>query len=419
MLTLLEKYMPIVGAFLFTLITVLGVLAWLQHRYIFGKWQKLVARETTGLGNRADYLLELLDGQLHASMITAALRSLTQLSPIAALALTAFTYRNLQLAQLQASQLTLGDVFAAMQPVYLPMSVLACVTGYSMLVTAVLRNQTDRIVSRARGEAALSRNPLEQPLEHIRELLNDMAREMQTSLSAIAEVMENCRRNFESLPELSKGTVQQVQAIVDAIPNQLETITNPLLQTARQTQSGLAGLNSAVGGICQNLQAAGDTLTRALEGSAVAFSEASTLLAGQQSRLQHTQHDLLAQASNATRQVQQFSQSLLEQGIEPLLNELKDVPGRIAEDLHSTVIDTVKAEFASQIQRRQAAAESARREQQRKAGTRNGSNGTASAAHKTPIPEKSQAEGPPAIAPGRLLRGFNRFFRKDADEGDN
>ncbi|MFN9287492.1 MAG: hypothetical protein ACK6EB_05420, partial [Planctomyces sp.] len=125
MLILLEKYMPIVGAFLATLITVLGALAWLQHRYILRDWQKLIDREATGLGTRADYLLELLDGRLQASMITAALRILTQLSPIAALALTAFTYRNLQLSQLKAAQLTLSDVFSAMQPVYLPMSVLA------------------------------------------------------------------------------------------------------------------------------------------------------------------------------------------------------------------------------------------------------------------------------------------------------
>lgn len=418
MLILLEKYMPVVGAFLATLITVLGALAWLQHCQIFKDWQKLVAREATGLGTRADYLLELLDGRLQASMITAALRILTQLSPIAALALTAFTYRNLQLSQLKASQLTLSDVFSAMQPVYLPMSVLACVTAYSMLVSAVLRNHVDRIVSRARAEAALCRNPLEQPLEQIKEMLNDMARAMQGSFSAIADVMENCRREFESLPELSRGTVQQVQAMLAAIPNQLETITNPLLQTARQTQSGLAGLNSAVGGICQNLQAAGETLTRAVDASAAQIHEASTLLTRQQSRLQHSQQDLIGQASNATRQVQQFSESLLEQGVEPLLNELKEVPGRIAEDLHSTVIDTVKAEFASHIQRRQAA-ETARREQQRKAGSHKGSNGTASAAHKPLVPSISQAEERPTTVAERLFQGLNGFLGKKTDEGDN
>jgi hypothetical protein len=418
MLILLEKYMPIVGAFLATLITVLGALAWLQHRYILRDWQKLIDREATGLGTRADYLLELLDGRLQASMITAALRILTQLSPIAALALTAFTYRNLQLSQLKAAQLTLSDVFSAMQPVYLPMSVLACVTAYSMLVSAVLRNHVDRIVSRARAEAALCRNPLEQPLEQIKEMLNGVARTLHGSLSTIADVMENCRRDSDSMLELSRSTAQQVQAMLASIPNQLETITNPLLQTARQTQSGLAGLNSAVGGICQNLQAAGETLTRAVDASAAQIHEASTLLTRQQSRLQHTQQDLIGQASNATRQVQQFSESLLEQGVETLLNDLKNVPGRIAEDLHSTVIDTVKAEFASHNQRRQAA-EASRREQQRKAGSHNGSNGTASAAHKPLVPSISQAEEPPTTTAGRLLRGINGIFRKNADEGDN
>ena len=416
MLTLLEKYMPIVGLSLFTLINFLGVFAWLQHRYILKDWQKFIAREANGLGTKPDYLLELLDGRLQASMITATLRLLTQLSPIAALALTAFTYRNLQLAQLEASQLTLGDVFSAMQPVYLPMSVLACVTGYSMLVTAVLRNQADRIVSRARGEAALCCNPLAEPLEHIRKMLNDMAREMQGSFSYITAVMEKCRSEFESLPELSRVTVQQVQDMLAAIPKQLETTTSPLLQTARQTQSELTGLNSAVGGICQNLQAAGNTLTRAVDASAAQIKEAGTLLARQQSHLQHTQQDLIGQASHATQQVQQFRQSLLERGVEPLLSELQEVPGRIAADLHSTVTDTVKAELASHIRRRQAAAESARREQQRTAGTQNGSNGSASAACKPSEPDSSQAAETTAR---RLLRGFNGFFRKDADEGNN
>ncbi|MFN5283264.1 MAG: hypothetical protein ACK5KS_00450, partial [Planctomyces sp.] len=190
-----------------------------------------------------------------------------------------------RLSQLKAAQLTLSDVFSAMQPVYLPMSVLACVTAYSMLVSAVLRNHVDRIVSRARAEAALCRNPLEQPLEQIKEMLNGVARTLHGSLSTIADVMENCRRDSDSMLELSRSTAQQVQAMLAAIPNQLETITNPLLQTARQTQSGLAGLNSAVGGICQNLQAAGETLTRAVDASAAQIHEASTLLTRQQSRL--------------------------------------------------------------------------------------------------------------------------------------
>lgn len=422
MLTLLEKYMPVTGAFLFTLITVLGVLAWLKHRRVFLLWKEEVSREATGLSTKAIYLLESLDGELQASMITATLRILTQLSPIAALALTGFTYRNLQLSQLKASQLTLSDVFSAMQPVYLPMSVLACVTAYSMLVTGVLRTQVDRILSRARRETALWRSPFEQPLEQIREMLNEMARVMQSSLILIAEVMENCRREFESLPELARGTVQQFQVTVTTMTNQLETATHPLLQTARQTQSGLAGLNSTVGGICQHLQAAGDTLVNAVDSSAAKIAEASEGFNSQQSRLLHAQHDLIRQAANASLHVQQFSQSLQEQGVEPLLTELNRLPGRIGADLHSIITDTVKAEFKSRIQqpqRSQAAAEAARRNKQSKAGSHNGVNGAAPSADTPPVPDRSLPQEPPADTNKNFLENFYKLFRKDSHEGNN
>jgi hypothetical protein len=35
------------------------------------------------------------------------------------------------------------------------------------------------------------------------------------------------------------------------------------------------------------------------------------------------------------------------------------------------------------------------------------------------VPSISQAEEPPTTTAGRLLRGINGIFRKNADEGDN
>ncbi|MFM7167162.1 MAG: hypothetical protein ACKO3T_18135 [Planctomycetaceae bacterium] len=354
MLNLLETWMPSIGASLAVIIAVLGLLGWLKQREIFADWTEQLSREPSQVSTKAELLIEKLASDLQAGAPAAILRGLTSVSPICALAMTAFTYRNLQLSQLKATQLTLSEVFAAMQPVYLPMSVLACITLFSMLVSGMLGHQADRILSRARREPALYHCQLEQPLEQINNMLLSTAQILGNHLSQIESSMELCRRQFDGLPDVASQTVLKVQTILSDLPSRLETATDPLLKTVNQTQNELASLNLNVSIICQNLRTAGHELASSVAASATHVTEASERLTVNQASLTKATSDLTNCTRDSASQVQLFTASLQANGIDTLLANLSELPTKISRDLQQSVSDTVQAQLKTHIRQQQA-----------------------------------------------------------------